>query len=290
MVVEYDGTAFSGWQSQGASPIRTVQGTLEQVLSLVLQERIVLGVAGRTDAGVHAGGQVASFVTTNPLPLHRLARALSGLLPPDVAARSLAVVAPGFHARFSAVERRYVYRLLDQPRPLEARRAWWPWMRFDAAALTEAYRPLLGEHDFASFAARSPTKRPPSHGAAGCRGLRSCRGARRALEAHANRFLYHMVRNLVGRRPGDPRPDRPCGPAADPRGGQAQRRRPDRARTASRWWMWSTRRPGPDRGARRRLEEPLVKRATLVILLLAAAAAARAATPRAASSPSTTRA
>jgi len=199
MVVEYDGTAFSGWQVQGASPIRTVQGTLEQVLSLVLQERIVLGVAGRTDAGVHAAGQVASFVTTSALPLHRIARALAGLLPPDVAARELAVMPEGFHARFSAVERRYVYRLLDAPRPLLARQAWWPWMRFDARALTEAYRPLLGEHDFAAFAARDPTKRPPSHG--------RCRVKRLAfvpwehgvqLEAHANRFLYHMVRNLVG--------------------------------------------------------------------------------------------
>ena len=199
MVVEYDGTAFNGWQDQGQTPVRTVQATIERVLSMVLKERIVLGVAGRTDAGVHASGQVASFTTTNPLPLHRIARALAGLLPSDVAAKSLAVVPEGFHARFSAVERRYVYRLLDMPKPLEARRAWWPWMRMDPEALTQAYAPLLGERDFRAFAARDPTRRPPSHG--------RCRVTRLAftpwehgiqLEAHANRFLYHMVRNLVG--------------------------------------------------------------------------------------------
>jgi tRNA pseudouridine38-40 synthase len=199
MVVEYDGTAFSGWQSQGGSPVRTVQATLENVLSIVLREPIVLGVAGRTDRGVHASGQVASFQTTSDLPLWRLARALAGLLPPDVTARSLAVMPDLFHARFSAVERRYVYRLLDQPRPLLARQAWWPWMRLDPKLLTEAFRPLLGEHDFRAFAARDPTKRPPKHG--------RCRVTRLAfvpwehgvqLEAYANRFLYHMVRNLVG--------------------------------------------------------------------------------------------
>lgn len=199
MVVEYDGTAFSGWQSQGGAPVRTVQSTLENVLTIVLRERIVLGVAGRTDAGVHAWGQVASFHTSSDLPLWRIARALAGLLPSDVAARSLAVVPEPFHARFSAVERRYVYRLLDQPRPLLGRQAWWPWMRLDPVFLTEAFRPLVGEHDFAAFAARDPTKRPPRHGR--CRVTRLTfvpweHGVQ--LEAHANRFLYHMVRNLVG--------------------------------------------------------------------------------------------
>jgi tRNA pseudouridine38-40 synthase len=199
MVVEYDGTEFHGWQDQGRTPVRTVQATIEAVLSQVLRERIVLGVAGRTDAGVHASGQVASFTTTNPLPLHRVARALSGLLPHDVAAKSLAVVPDGFHARFSAVERRYVYRLLDRPMPLEARHAWWPWMRLDPAVLNEAFACLLGENDCSGFAARDPVKRPPKHG--------RCRVSRMSftpwehgvqLEAHANRFLYHMVRNLVG--------------------------------------------------------------------------------------------
>ncbi|MEP7027648.1 MAG: tRNA pseudouridine(38-40) synthase TruA [Candidatus Eisenbacteria bacterium] len=199
LVVEYDGTDFSGWQAQGDPAIRTVQGALEDVLSIVLQERIGLGVAGRTDRGVHSRGNVASLVTTNPLPLWRLARALAGLLPKDVGVSRLAVVPDTFHARFSAVERRYVYRLLDRPAPLEGRFAWWPWMRLDPEALTEAFCPLLGEHDFRAFAGRDPSNQPPRHG--------RCRVTRLAfvpwaggvqLEAHANRFLYHMVRNLVG--------------------------------------------------------------------------------------------
>ncbi len=199
LVVEYDGTDFSGWQAQGDPAIRTVQGALEEVLGAVLQERVALGVAGRTDRGVHARGNVASLVTANPLPLWRLARALAGLLPPDVAVSELAVVPDTFHARFSAVERRYVYRLLDRPGALHARQAWWPWMRLDPADLTRAFEPLLGEHDFRAFAGRDPTNQPPRHG--------RCRVTRLAfvpwaggvqLEAHANRFLYHMVRNLVG--------------------------------------------------------------------------------------------
>jgi tRNA pseudouridine38-40 synthase len=199
LVVEYDGTDFSGWQAQGDPAIRTVAGTIEGVLQEVLQERVGLGVAGRTDRGVHARGNVASFTTTNPLPLWRIARALAGLLPHDVAARELAEVPETFHARFSAVERRYVYRLLGQPGPLHARQAWWPWMRLDPEFLTEAFRPLLGEHDFRAFAGRDPSNQPPMHG--------RCRVTRLAfvpwsggvqLEAHANRFLYHMVRNLVG--------------------------------------------------------------------------------------------
>ena len=176
-----------------------MQGTLECVLSTVLQERIALVVAGRTDRGVHARGNVASFRTANPLPLWRLARALAGLLPPDVAARELAVMPEGFHARFSAVERRYVYRLLDAPSPLYARQAWWPWMRLDPDFLTEAFRPLLGEHDFRAFAGKDPSKQPPSHGRCRVTRLAFVRWSRGVqFEAQANRFLFHMVRNLVG--------------------------------------------------------------------------------------------
>ena len=199
LVVEYDGTDFLGWQGQRDPALRTVQGTLEAVLSRVLQEPVALVAAGRTDRGVHARGNVASFRTDHPMPLWRLARALAGLLPPDVSARELAVVPDGFHARFSAVTRRYVYRLLDGPSPLHARFAWWPWMRLDAGALTAAFRPLLGEHDFKAFAGKDPSKQPEAHG--------RCHVTRLAfvpwehgvqLEAEANRFLYHMVRNLVG--------------------------------------------------------------------------------------------
>jgi len=199
LVVEYDGNRFHGWQSQAREGIRTVQEELEAVLSRVLRERVVLTVAGRTDTGVHAEGQVANFRTPSDVPLTRLARALAGLLPADVCVRELAVVPPSFHARHSAVERRYAYRLLDAPSATWAGRAWWPWARFDPAAMTAAFAPLVGEHDFRAFAGRSPDVAPDAHGRCRVRHLEFTAWERGILfRVHANRFLYHMVRNLVG--------------------------------------------------------------------------------------------
>ncbi len=199
LVVEYDGTRFSGWQAQKGSSVRTVQGEIEAVLARVLRETPRMVAAGRTDTGCHAAGQVASFRTAATMTLPRLARALTGLLPGDIAVVSLAEVPEAFHARFSARERRYRYRLLARPSALWAHRAWWPWMPLDPAALTEAFRPCLGENDFRAFAGKDPGSAPLEHG--------RCRVTRLefvpwdegvALEVHANRFLYHMVRNLVG--------------------------------------------------------------------------------------------
>ncbi len=198
LVLEYEGTDFAGWQGQ-RSGLRTVQGEVEKVLARVLQEPPRMVVAGRTDAGVHARGQVASFRTGSALPLWRLARALTGMLPHDIAVRSVAEVPADFHARFGAVERRYVYRMLDRPSALWGRRAWWPWMALDAEALTAAFASFLGEHDFRAFAGREPSKEPLAHGRCNVRRLRFVRWEEgTALEVWANRFLYHMVRNLVG--------------------------------------------------------------------------------------------
>ena len=198
LVVEYDGGGFHGWQAQARPAVRTVQEELEAALSWVLREPVKLNVAGRTDTGVHARGQVANFRTESPLPLWRLARALAGLLPPDVSVRGLAHVPASFHARHSAIERRYVYRLLDGPSATWARRAWWPWTRLDPEALTRSYRPFLGEHDFRSFAGRAPGQEEV-HGRCRVSRLEFLRWEEGVLLAiHANRFLYHMVRNLVG--------------------------------------------------------------------------------------------
>jgi tRNA pseudouridine38-40 synthase len=198
LVLEYEGTAFAGWQAQ-RDGLRTVQGVVEEVLARVLREPPRLVVAGRTDAGVHADGQVASFRTERDMPTWKLARALTGLLPPDVSVRSVAEVPDGFHARFSAVERRYVYRCLERPSALWGRRAWWPWMKLDPEVLGAAFVPLLGEHDFRAFAGRDPAKGPLEHGRCNVTRLRFTRWEEGVqLEAWANRFLYHMVRNFVG--------------------------------------------------------------------------------------------
>jgi tRNA pseudouridine38-40 synthase len=198
LVVEYEGGGFHGWQAQARPAVRTVQEELEAVLSRVLREPVRLHVAGRTDVGVHARGQVANFRTEGALPLSRLARALAGLLPADVSVRELAEVPPSFHARHSALERRYLYRLLDGPSATWARRAWWPWARVDPEAMTRAYAPLVGEHDFRAFAGRAPGQEE-EHGRCRVTRLEFTRWeAGVALVVHANRFLYHMVRNLVG--------------------------------------------------------------------------------------------
>jgi len=148
--IEYDGAGFRGWARQPG--LRTVQGVLEAGLAQVLREEVQLTVAGRTDTGVHALGQVASFDTEAPL-LPDLARNLNGVTPPDVAVRRAAVVAAGFDARRDARSRSYLYRVEARPAasPFERGRAlWWP-HRIDRDALDACAAALLGTHDFTAF-------------------------------------------------------------------------------------------------------------------------------------------
>jgi tRNA pseudouridine38-40 synthase len=148
--IEYDGGDFKGWARQPG--LRTVQGELETALATVLREPIELTVAGRTDTGVHALGQVAGFETTADPP-EDLTRRLNGLLPDDVAVTTAAVVADGFNARHDAKARSYRYRLLarDAPSPFEQGKAlWWP-HRVDHEALRACAAALEGTHDFTAF-------------------------------------------------------------------------------------------------------------------------------------------
>lgn len=148
--IEYDGSGFSGWAAQPG--LRTVQGELEAALATVLRERVALTVAGRTDTGVHALGQVASFTTAAEAPAD-LARRLNGLGPEDVAVTAAAAVEDGFDARRDARSRTYRYRLLARraPSPFERGRAlWWP-HRLDPEALDACAAALPGSHDFTAF-------------------------------------------------------------------------------------------------------------------------------------------
>jgi tRNA pseudouridine38-40 synthase len=148
--IEYDGAGFRGWARQPG--LRTVQGELETALATVLRERIELTVAGRTDTGVHALGQVASFETTVEPP-EDLMRRLNGLAPDDVAVTAARVVAEGFDARHDAKARSYRYRLLARsaPSPFELGKAlWWP-HRVDRVALDACAAALPGTHDFTAF-------------------------------------------------------------------------------------------------------------------------------------------
>lgn len=148
--LEYDGSGFRGWARQ--PELRTVQGELEAALATVLREPVELTVAGRTDTGVHATGQVASFDTPTQVP-EDLMRRLNGLLPDDVAVVAATPVAEGFNARHDAKARSYRYRLLarSSPSPFERGKAlWWP-HRVDREALDACAAALVGNHNFTAF-------------------------------------------------------------------------------------------------------------------------------------------
>lgn len=193
--LEYDGSGFKGWAAQPG--LRTVQGELEAALATVLREPVQLTVAGRTDTGVHALGQVASFVTGAEIQ-GDLARRLNGVGPDDVAVDTATVVEDGFDARHSAKSRSYRYRVLARsaPSPFEQHRAlWWP-HRFDLEALQACAAALPGNHDFTAF---TPTQ--TDH----VRFDRDIHHASWTLEGDilsfqitADAFMRNMVRILVG--------------------------------------------------------------------------------------------
>jgi len=193
--IEYDGSGFRGWARQPEQ--RTVQGVLEAALATVLREEILLTVAGRTDTGVHALGQVASFDTAGPLPPD-LARNLNGVTPPDVTVKRAEVVADGFNARFDARSRSYLYRVETRKTasPFERGRAlWWP-HRVDREALDAAAATLVGTHDFTAF---TPTQTDHVRFerdifAAGW----SEEGEILGFRITADAFMRNMVRALVG--------------------------------------------------------------------------------------------
>jgi tRNA pseudouridine38-40 synthase len=148
--LEYDGAAFRGWAKQPGQ--RTVQDEVEKALAVILREEIALTVAGRTDTGVHALGQVASFETAASPP-RDLRRSLSALCPDDIGVRDANEVPAGFSARHDATSRSYRYRLLTRPSPSpfeQSRALWWP-HAVDRAALDECAAALVGTHDFTAF-------------------------------------------------------------------------------------------------------------------------------------------
>jgi tRNA pseudouridine38-40 synthase len=196
LMLEYDGTDFRGWARQPGE--RTVEGVVRDALGVVYPRAEGLAVAGRTDAGVHATGQVVSVDVEGGPPVERAADALNSALPEDVAVIGAEEAPERFHARFSAKARSYRYRVRAsrRPSPLEARRAlWWP-RPVDAQALTEAAALLVGEHDFRAF---TPTE--TQHDVF----VRNVLAATWEWDADrldftiaADSFLRHMVRTLVG--------------------------------------------------------------------------------------------
>jgi tRNA pseudouridine38-40 synthase len=196
LTIEYDGTGFRGWAAQPG--LRTVESALREALDAVYPSWSGLGVAGRTDTGVHALGQVASLDADGGPPLERAAEALNAALPDDVAVVAADEAAADFHARFSATARSYRYRIHRRrtPSPFEHRRSWWVPRPLDEDALAEAAALLVGEHDFRAF-----TPAETQHDAF-VRVVSAASWHRRGdfleLEITADSFLRHMVRTLVG--------------------------------------------------------------------------------------------
>jgi tRNA pseudouridine38-40 synthase len=196
LTLEYDGSGFRGWARQPGQ--RTVEGVVREALDAVFPSWSGLAVAGRTDTGVHATGQVASVEAAGGPPAERTAEALNTALPEDVAVLDAEEAAADFHARFSARSRSYRYRVLARRTrsPLESRRAlWWP-RQVDVDELSAAAAVLLGEHDFRAF-----TPAETQHEVL----LRNVLDAGWKLDGErldftitADSFLRHMVRTLVG--------------------------------------------------------------------------------------------
>lgn len=198
LTVAYDGSSFSGWQVQpnGVS----IQEKLENALLLILKEKIHVTGSGRTDAGVHAAAQIASFKTDRTFDLKKLFYSLNGILPPEIRVLSLEEADPSFHARFSAKGKCYTYRLTLGPvQPPHWRHISWhvPW-KIDLPAMERAASYLIGEHNFSAFTNESVSKEEKD----------LVKTIKRIdfvpwefgvlIEFEGDGFLYKMVRNIVG--------------------------------------------------------------------------------------------
>jgi len=193
LTLEYDGTDFSGWQIQPRR--RTVQGVVTRSLQTILREPVKVIGSGRTDAGVHARGQAANFTTTASLSPEEIRRALNALLPDDVAVRRVQRVGPDFHARYSALQREYLYRIALQPTALQRRYTWQVHRPLDLSLMQRGAAALQGIHDFSAFCL-GPEKNRHNR----CQVFET-RMRRVGGEIHfritANRFLHSMVRILI---------------------------------------------------------------------------------------------
>jgi len=196
LTLEYDGTNYHGWQLQQNA--MTLQGTLEAVLARLGGEPVRVRVAGRTDAGVHALGQIASYKSEKVADLQRLQRSLNALLPPDMVVTRIEEVPDTFNPRRDALSRRYRYRIWNQPWPsaIWARYSWHIPFPLDRAAMDRAAALLRGDHDFSSFQGSDSVEHNPLRTV--LRSTVRCSEEFLVYEVEARSFLRHMVRNIVG--------------------------------------------------------------------------------------------
>lgn len=194
--IEYDGTAYHGWQSQPHAP--SIQEELNKALSTVADAQIECVGAGRTDAGVHASAQVAHFDPPVDRKLRAWLLGANTSLPDDISITWVRQVPADFHARFSAISRSYRYSILNRPvrSALHRNRVWWVYRPLDHERMHEAAQQLLGRHDFSAFRASACQSHTP------VREMTHIEVTREEdfiyLDCTANAFLHHMVRNIVG--------------------------------------------------------------------------------------------
>ncbi|OGX11370.1 MAG: tRNA pseudouridine(38-40) synthase TruA [Omnitrophica bacterium RIFOXYB12_FULL_50_7] len=199
LVLEYDGSTFFGFQRQPGKP--TIQEVLEKALSGFFDRKMKIAAAsGRTDAGVHAEGQVVNFKTSSAHQLWQIQKGLNALLPPPVVVKEIQEVAPNFHARYSVRSKVYEYRVWNHPcrSPLIAGRAFHVPYHLNITRMRRAAKAFPGKHDFRSFTSVSAMKKGSS-----CVRTIKCFQIKRQghlilMHVEADGFLYHMIRNIVG--------------------------------------------------------------------------------------------
>ncbi|HYL12589.1 MAG TPA: tRNA pseudouridine(38-40) synthase TruA [Terriglobales bacterium] len=202
LILSYDGAEFSGWQVQPDAP--TVQGTLSTAIGRLTGEKVLPQGSGRTDAGVHALAQVASFCTPSPIPAENLVKALNDILPASIRVLEATEVPAEFHARKSARAKTYQYRIYRAPicPPFLARYVWHFPYPLDENAMAGAAKFIIGGHDFTSFAAADLERGLENEEVSNVRTILSSGWERKEDEfiytVRGTGFLHHMVRNLVG--------------------------------------------------------------------------------------------
>jgi tRNA pseudouridine38-40 synthase len=194
LIIEYNGTRFSGWQYQPG--LLTIQGEIESAVKKLTSQKVTIIGAGRTDAGVHALGQTANFIITHDLPVSKYRDGLNFYLPAQIRIKQAEEVAPDFHARYDAIWRHYRYRIGFGRSALFGSRRWEIERSLDKMLLDKAAKIILGKHDFATFCAVSSQK-----GSNQCLVYESrweWQGPELSYEIIADRFLHNMIRSLVG--------------------------------------------------------------------------------------------
>ena len=197
LLIEYDGTNYHGWQVQLNAV--SIQETIEEKLRIITQKKTNVIASGRTDAGVHAMGQVAHFFTESQLDLSNIQRGLNSLLPPDIAIKEIDEVPEVFHSRYSAKSKVYRYIILNQvfPSPLYRNFSWFIPLDLDISEMNKAIQCLIGRHDFSSFKAPGCNSRNPIREVHIASVYMNPKGLI-VFEIEANGFLKQMVRNMVG--------------------------------------------------------------------------------------------